>query len=160
MHIGAGYVNELIARLNGTAVLDNTSTNHTLDDSTSTFPLDRPLYADFTHDLFIVAVLNAIGLFNDYDSQGPDPLHKDPRRTFNIAHIVPFAARVVTERLQCGSETRVRILVNDRPQPLPMCTTPQSHETVCKLEDFIGSQGYSRHRAENDWPYCAYNPPE
>ena len=47
---GVGFVNELIARLTSSPVNDQTSTNHTLDSSNRTFPLNLPLYADFSHD--------------------------------------------------------------------------------------------------------------
>ena len=43
---GVGYVNELLARLTGTPVADHTTHNATLP-----FPLDRALYADFTHEM-------------------------------------------------------------------------------------------------------------
>ena len=46
---GAGYVNELVARLSGRPVIDETTTNRTLNRDNATFPFDRPLYADFTH---------------------------------------------------------------------------------------------------------------
>ncbi|KAF5333502.1 hypothetical protein D9611_002520 [Ephemerocybe angulata] len=47
---GVGYINELLARLTGMPVRDNTQTNHTLTASPITFPLDRTIYADFSHD--------------------------------------------------------------------------------------------------------------
>lgn len=36
--MGAGYVNELLARLFDRAIVDSTTTNHTLDDDPATFP--------------------------------------------------------------------------------------------------------------------------
>ena len=50
---GVGFTNELIARLTGKPVHDHTSVNHTLDDSDNTFPLDRMIYADFSHDKLV-----------------------------------------------------------------------------------------------------------
>ncbi|KAJ6614203.1 histidine phosphatase superfamily [Mycena sp. CBHHK59/15] len=47
---GVGYINELLVRLTGTPVNDTTQTNRTLTQDTCTFPLDRALYADFSHD--------------------------------------------------------------------------------------------------------------
>ena len=49
---GVGFTNELVARLIDKAVDDETSTNHTLDDSQNTFPIGKGhvLYADFSHD--------------------------------------------------------------------------------------------------------------
>ena len=52
---GVGFTNELIARLIAKPVHDQTSTNHTLDDSQSTFPIGKGnlLYADFSHDKYV-----------------------------------------------------------------------------------------------------------
>jgi hypothetical protein len=52
---GIGYVAELLARLTQTpvSIWDNqgrTSVNHTLDDDPNTFPLDRKVYVDLSHD--------------------------------------------------------------------------------------------------------------
>jgi hypothetical protein len=47
---GVGFTNELIARLTSQPVNDHTTTNTTLDTSNTTFPLNRKLYADFSHD--------------------------------------------------------------------------------------------------------------
>lgn len=47
---GVGFTNELIARLTNTSVNDHTSTNRTLDSDSTTFPLGKRLYADFSHD--------------------------------------------------------------------------------------------------------------
>ena len=51
---GVGFTNELIARLTGTPVQDRTSVNHTLDNSSATFPVGatNPLFADFSHDKY------------------------------------------------------------------------------------------------------------
>ena len=60
---GVGYVNELLARLTGLPVQDNTQTNRTLDSSPTTFPLNRTFYADFSHDNEMIAIYAALGLF-------------------------------------------------------------------------------------------------
>ena len=53
---GVGFTNELIARMTEKPVQDHTSTNHTLDDSPSTFPVggSHVLYADFSHDKYVL----------------------------------------------------------------------------------------------------------
>lgn len=48
-----GYINELIARLTAQNVSDDTQMNSTLDSSPDAFPLNRTLYADFSHDSVI-----------------------------------------------------------------------------------------------------------
>jgi len=63
---GVGYVNELLSRLTGNCTFvdnDRTQVNHTVDDSapSATFPLDRGLYADFTHDHQLITIYGAMG---------------------------------------------------------------------------------------------------
>lgn len=48
--LGVGYINELLARLTDRQVEDCTQTNSTLDGSEETFPYDKGVYADFSHD--------------------------------------------------------------------------------------------------------------
>ena len=89
---GVGYINELIARLTGQPVQDSTQTNHTLDSSNETFPLDRTVYADFSHDNQMVAIYSAMGLFTQ--SAALDPSNPDPARTWRASNLVPFSARM------------------------------------------------------------------
>lgn len=61
--VGIAYVEEVLARLNHHVLLTTgTQANITLDDNTSTFPLNQTLYFDFSHDTNIAAVLTAFGL--------------------------------------------------------------------------------------------------
>ena len=54
---GIGYVHELVSRLTHTPIaVHNSSTNATLDDNPTTFPLGQSLYVDATHE---VVVLNS-----------------------------------------------------------------------------------------------------
>ncbi|KAH9981123.1 acid phosphatase [Lactifluus volemus] len=113
---GVGYVNELLARLTGKPVRDHTQTNRTLDASPETFPLDRVLYVDFSHDNEIVAIYSALGLFRQQTRMHrPLPL--------------PFG-------------TFVRVLVNDVVQPLEFCGGIAG---LCELHVFVASQRYARH---------------
>lgn len=49
---GVGWIHELIARLTNTRIkVHNTSTNATLDDNDTTFPLGHSLYVDATHEV-------------------------------------------------------------------------------------------------------------
>lgn len=156
---GVGYVNELLARLTGTPVRDNTQTNRTLDASPITFPLDRSLYVDFSHDNQMIAIYTAIGLFNQ--SLPLDPSFPNPERTWVTSLLTPFSGRMVTERLSCESKTvrgrpkartLVRILVNDAVQPLHFCNGDK--DGMCTLDAFVDSQAYSRHDGEGDFEKC------
>ncbi|KAH9833864.1 phytase [Rhodofomes roseus] len=159
---GVGYVNELVARLTSTPVSDSTSTNRTLDASPATFPLNRTVYADFSHDNLMIPVFAAMGLFPT------DPL--DPARAnigagvWNVSRMVPFAGRMVVERLACGegyepadgsadAEGRyVRVLVNQAVQPLAFCGA--SADGVCGLGAFVDSQAFAKSGGNGTWDAC------
>jgi len=149
---GVGYINELIARLTGQPVQDATQTNRTLDSSPVTFPLDRPLYADFSHDNQMIAIYAAMGLFNitahPLDPSGPPP----DGSTWRANALVPFSSRMVTERLSCGKETKVRIFVNDNLQPLEFCGA--GFDGLCSLDDFVASQRFARKNGDGDFELC------
>ncbi|PCH06943.1 Histidine phosphatase superfamily, clade-2 [Penicillium occitanis (nom. inval.)] len=150
---GIGFTNELIARLTGTPVQDETSTNHTLDSSAVTFPLNATLYADFSHDDGLEPIFAAMGLFN-----GTSPLSEtkvesvEQTSGFSAAWTVPFAARMYVELMTCEGEEEqlVRVLVNDRVVPLYGC----EHDGLgrCTLDDFV--DGLSFARSNGNWASC------
>ncbi|KAH7887296.1 histidine phosphatase superfamily [Phlebopus sp. FC_14] len=158
---GVGYVNELLARLTGQPVQDATQTNHTLDSSPDTFPLNRTFYADFSHDNEMISIYSAIGLFKQ--SQPLDPTNPDEGRSWVVSKMVPFSGRMVTEKLACSAgggrdggknekDAYIRILVNDALQPLGFCG--DTGNGLCTLDDFVESQAYARNNGEGDWDLC------
>lgn len=161
---GVGYINELLARLTGKPVRDNTQTNRTLDGSPRTFPLDRTIYADFSHDNLMVAVFSAMGLFKQPSDL--DPTKLNPSRTWIASELVPFSSRMVVERMQCHDyssssvrrrvrgqeETYVRVLVNDALQPLEFCGGDS--QGLCRLDAFVESQSYARDNGRGDFEEC------
>ena len=143
---GIGYVNELIARLTGKAVEDHTSTNSTLDSSAETFPLDRKLYADFSHDNIMVSIYAALELYSA-TADLPWKYKIPPKKLngFSAAWTVPFAARMYVEKMQCGNpetEELVRVLVNDRVVTLQRCNPDAQGR--CKLSDFVENLSFAR----------------
>lgn len=66
---GIGFLNELTARLTGEPVEDVTTVNHTLDQDPNYFPLDRAIYLDFTHDIGMIPIFSALGLYKTTLSQ-------------------------------------------------------------------------------------------
>ncbi|KAG1743648.1 histidine phosphatase superfamily [Suillus paluster] len=152
---GVGYVNELLARLTGRPVQDNTQTNHTLDSSPVTFPLDRTFYADFSHDNEMISIYSALGLF--VQPHHLDPTHPNPMRTWVESKLVPFSGRMTTEKLECTINGErgeyVRILVNDALQPLPFCAG--TGDGLCTLDNFVESQQYARSNGAGDWELCS-----
>jgi hypothetical protein len=147
---GVGYVNELLARLTGSPVEDQTQTNSTLDSSPITFPLDRNFYTDFSHDNQMVAIYSAIGLFHQ---EPPSSERLDPARVWRISRMTPFSGRLITEKLRCRDDVEyVRMLVNDAVQPLAFCGA--SEEGLCEMSAFVESQAYARSNGNGDWDKC------
>ena len=152
---GVGWVNELIARLTHAPLNDSTSTNHTLDDNPTTFPIDikHKLFADFSHDNDMTSIMGALGLYN---LTNPLPVtfieSPDDVDGYSAAWTVPFAARVYIEKLQCAGEEDelVRVLVNDRVIPMSVCGGESSG--FCKLGDFISSLAFARNGGH--WDQC------
>ncbi|KAJ7058036.1 phytase [Mycena amicta] len=142
---------------------DHTCTNTTLDADPTTFPLDRTVYADFTHDAPLVAIFNTLGLFPTASlSTRPKGGVLDPTRAWDTSNIMTFSSRLVVEKIECQPRSRVvadhemmkkkrtksyvRIMVNEVLQPLAFCGAPPSG-------DFRG-QSYARHDGEGDWEKC------
>ncbi|KAK4157305.1 histidine phosphatase superfamily [Chaetomidium leptoderma] len=149
---GVGFVNELLARLLREPVTDNTCTNRTLDGDDTTFPLDRALYADFSHDNDMTGVLGALGV---YDGVGmlDNGTRQEPEEVggFSAGWAVPFAARVYVEKMRCGSgEEMVRVLVNDRVMPLKGCGADE--RGMCRLRRFVESMEFAR--GNGKWDLC------
>jgi hypothetical protein len=137
-------------------VRDATQTNRTLDADPATFPLGRAFYADFSHDNEMAAIYAAMGLFRQRAAL--DPTRADARRTWVNARIVPFAARMVVEKIKCGArgaeEAFVRVLVGDEVQPLAFCDAGE--DGMCALDAFVESQRYARGDGEGDWEKCGW----
>lgn len=175
---GVGYINELIGRLTNSPAHHGLQTNKTLLSSPETFPLNRSMYVDFSHDNLMVAVFAAIGLFNQ--TNGPlDTTKITKDRTWIISNMVPFSGQMTIERLSCSPlrpqpfrwrnqmttdeetvynhkvrEEYVRIFVNDARQSLGFCGA--SEDGLCKLDDFVESQKYARNHGFGDFERCEF----
>ncbi|KAF8328232.1 acid phosphatase [Cantharellus anzutake] len=156
---GVAYVAELVARLTSSPVHGITNINRTLDSSSDTFPLDRNLYVDFSHDNTMVAIVSAMGI---HKPQKHLSTHKRQQNSaWVISRIAPFAARLVVEKYSCttttasGSDEWVRVLSDDAVMNLPDCkeTMPGG---LCSLQSFVREQlGYVySQRAIADWDNC------
>jgi len=150
---GVGFTNELIARMTNKAVMDSTSTNHTLDSSPETFPLGLSLYADFSHDNDMTAIFSAIGLFNSTAPLSNTTVETlDQTGGYSAATTVSFGARAYFEKMVCAGESEelVRILINDRVQPLKQCGGDALGR--CTLTSFINSLTFAR--GNGLWSQC------
>ncbi|KAJ3927688.1 MAG: acid phosphatase [Lentinula lateritia] len=159
---GIGYINELIARLTSSPVNDTTQTNSTLDRSPVTFPLDRTIYADFSHDNQLIAIYTAMGLFKQARALDPTNSNFDSTNgSWITSQLVPFSARMVIEKIQCGIGSSrqdedgdyIRILVNDAVQSLDFCAGV-SKEGICRVSEFVESQSYATNGGNGDWQKC------
>lgn len=110
---GLGYLQELIARLNDQYItVSNSSVNTTLDKTNTSFPLNQPFYADFTHDDIIVSVLTAESMDYFHSNLSLTASPPDPKRHFRLSKMTPFGGRLVTEVISCTS-----------PDPMPLKET-------------------------------------
>lgn len=98
----------------------------------------------------MVAIYSGVGLFRQQVAL--PPASDDPNRTWRVSDMVPFAGRMVTEKLKCKKGEFVRIFVNDALQPLDFCGADKSG--MCSLEDFVKSQSYARNNGEGDFQKC------
>ncbi|SPN98610.1 related to 3-phytase A precursor [Cephalotrichum gorgonifer] len=152
---GVGFVNELVARLTGTPVRDETSSNSSLNASPETFPLDRGFYADFSHDNTMLSIFAALGLYNGTEELPTGRrVAPDDAGGFSASWAVPFAGRMIVEKMVCGEEPGeeelVRVLVNDRVMPLEWCGADELGR--CELGDFV--EGLSFARSGGSWGEC------
>ncbi|KAF3939214.1 hypothetical protein ABW19_dt0207978 [Dactylella cylindrospora] len=150
---GIGFVNELIARLTKSIVNDTTSTNHTLDSNPATFPVDKDIYLDFSHDNTMVGILSSLNLFKNLPPLKNNTRSIDPLgRSFSASKLVPFASRMYVEKLKCESheEELVRVIVNDRLMNLQGCD--EAAYGACKLHEFVESLKWARDGG--NWNEC------
>jgi hypothetical protein len=173
--LGVGYVNELIARLTATPVSNVININRTLDADPNTFPLDRRLYADFSHDNQMIAIYAALNLHKPIDGL---PLPTVPAHLPNsndsrwvASELTPFGARLAIEKYTCQVEPSemsreglsldsnvvewIRILNNDAVQEIDGCHGASGRPGgLCELKAFLKTVEYARGGAEEDWAKC------
>jgi len=150
---GVGFANELIARLTSKPVHDVASINSTLDANPATFPLNRALYADFSHDNDMTAIFSALGLYNGTAAlPNTTVIEAEQAGGYSAAWTVPFAARAYWEKLQCHGhwEEFVRVIVNDRVQPLTQCGGDRYGR--CTLSAYVDSLGFAK--SGGLWDQC------
>ncbi|WWD05867.1 hypothetical protein V865_003951 [Kwoniella europaea PYCC6329] len=174
--MGAGYVNELLARLTDSEVVDSTTTNHTLDSDERTFSKGgKRFFVDFGHDNEMLETISALGLLTQHR---PLPTTSvPPKRTYILSRIVPFGARIAFERVSCqmgnwepdpetgsllrddqgndGKRDYIRILINDEIESgnHPSCEfSGLANFGLCELDSFVDSQQFATQ--DVDWSIC------
>ncbi|KAL1297293.1 hypothetical protein AAFC00_004848 [Neodothiora populina] len=152
--VGIGYVQELLARLTKHTIDSPAGQlNFTLDNMTSTFPLDQSLNFDFSHDTNIMAILTAMG-FTQFDTFLP-ATHMVPHDLV-VSHLEPFGARLDMEVINTPAPlnasrnatdtyingpptTYVHFILNQRTLPMfksfPVCGVRD--DGWCELSTFV-----------------------
>lgn len=87
-----------------------------------------------------------------------DPTNPDPNRKWVASRLVPFAARLIVEKLSCPSSNNtaveaVRFLLNDAVLHIPGCRETLGNG-VCTLEEFLETQAYARSGGMGEWETC------
>ncbi|KAK3502787.1 phytase [Neurospora crassa] len=179
---GVGYVNELLARLTVSPVVDKTTTNSTLDGNEDTFPLsrNRTVFADFSHDNDMMGILTALRIFEGVDAEkmmdnttipreygetGDDPVNlKEREGLFKVGWVVPFAARVYFEKMICDGDGSGEMVQSEEEQDKELVRILVNDRVVklngceadelgrCWLDKFVESMEFARRGG--DWDKC------
>ena len=80
--------------------------NVTLDNNTSTFPIDQNINLDFSHDAGIISILVAFGITQFNDVLPTTHILKD--RQFIMSHLQPFAGRLDIEIIKAPAPVNAR----------------------------------------------------
>lgn len=99
-----------------------------------------------------------------------DPEKPDPNRKWVASRLVPFAARLVVERLECPNPNTtmekkspsikaMRMLLNDAVVHVPGCQESEKilGNGVCDLDKFVETQAYARNGGVGEWERCRTN---
>ncbi|KAJ7368930.1 phosphoglycerate mutase-like protein [Mycena albidolilacea] len=156
--LGIGYVQELVARLTHTPIAThNSSTNGTLNDDPTTFPLGQSLYVDATHEVVVLQVLTALGL-STLAAEGTLPAdHMPQNRTFRARELAPFATNVHFQLLSCTSlpGPQIRVIVNDGIVPLTgLAGCGAQKDGMCSVEAFVEAQ--RENIGKTDWEWACH----
>jgi len=119
--LGALFANKLVERL-------TKSTKNAL-----------PVYLEFGHDTSIDMALTGLGLAKDESPLQPQkPIPAD--RKWRTSRQVMFAAQMIWEKFTCSSSFKgpqVRLVLNDSPFPLTICSDMDKTYGSCALGDFV-----------------------
>ena len=182
---GVGCINELIGRLTNSPVHDRLQTKKTLLSSPKTFPVDRAMYVDFSHNNVMVSVFATMTLFNQ-SNEPLNPTEPTKHGTWVISKIVPFSGHMTVERLSCsahrhsccfkisthdvleldddrsrgrlGRETRVEedVRISVDDVSQPLEICSAGQDCMYILDDFVGSQECARNDGLGRFERCGY----
>lgn len=144
------WLRELLARLEDRPPVMNppTSINTTLDKDSDTFPIPSAngprAFVDFTHDNQLAPAIAALGLWGE-------------GHEWMTSLTTPFSGRLTVEKLECGRDEYVRILVNDQPASVlegSWCSGSSFSESdhLCPLAAFVEPLKWVDQA--NEWEKC------
>lgn len=90
-----------------------------------------PLYISFSHDTHINCLLSSLGVFSAGSLSPKTPNLEHP---WVHGDLTPMGASVVFEKVECGNDIYVRLLVNNALVPLPNCSSGPG--LSCPLPEF------------------------
>ncbi|WVQ79561.1 hypothetical protein IAT38_001660 [Cryptococcus sp. DSM 104549] len=138
--MGMGWVQELVSRLSKTRLTEFNSTTNSSFHNDVHFPLDDPLYVDFTHDTQFALLLPTMNLTTFAESGDLPTDHIPKHRSFISSKIMPFATNLQLQVLTCSGEKEVRLILNDAAVPLTGINgCPEDDDGLCPLNAFISS---------------------
>lgn len=102
----------------------------------------------------MTSIFAALGLYNITTPMLPNTTVAEAEQAggYSAAWTVPFASRAYFEKLRCQGqrEEMVRVIVNDRVQPLEQCGGDGFGK--CTLSAFVDSLGFAR--SGGSWDQC------
>ena len=135
--MGLGWVQEFLHRLKKEPMKGPwTTQNKKLDEDETYFPIDQPIYADFTHDAVIQTILTTLNMRQVADELSG--FHMDENRKYRTSRVVPFGARLVFEVMDCDGTDYIRVKMNDAVVPLDENQGCERRPNgLCQLDSYI-----------------------
>lgn len=147
------WLRELLARMEDRSPVMRppTSINTTLDEDLRTFPVPSAkgprAFADFTHDNQLAPIIASLNLW-------------DEKHEWVTSTTTPFSGRLTVEKLECGQQEYVRILVNGQPAsssegswcPSSGNASLLHGDQLCPLSQFLQPLKWVDHAEE--WDKC------
>ncbi|CAK9780434.1 unnamed protein product [Cutaneotrichosporon oleaginosum] len=143
---GKGWVQEFLARLTHTPIeVYDSSTNSTLDGNPETFPLNQSIYADASHDSYIMSTMVALNLtaLNTFGRLPTDIGGSLEERVYYSSKIVPFNTNFVAQVMRCDGREgeQIRFILNDAVIPLQDSYTgcEEDKDGLCGLKHVVAA---------------------
>lgn len=135
--VGVPYVQELVSRLQKHKFTGPvTAQNMTITSNETYFPLDQPLYIDFSHHSVMFSVVTALNLTQFKEEF--NPTKPNPKRKLRSGDVTPMGMRLAWEVLDCEDQDMyIRLKLNDVVYPLDESNgCEKRNDGLCKLDTY------------------------